>query len=172
MWHRLRQLAGEDCKLKHWGAATASRRTREGASDAAEDDLEPECTYSTLEAWVNRHGGQLACSRPGPPTDDPFTGAFQGWIREACCNQPRFIARGEPRTKRSGPTRHCIARRQPPIQRSRFSTRRFKPSVTPLPDGQKMGAYQDHTRYGSVMRTCHGTRARFVLPVHGRERAS
>lgn len=53
---------------------------RERGSLAAENrQLKPSVADLTLdqpmlqEAWAHRQGGQRACSRPGPPTDNPFT---------------------------------------------------------------------------------------------------
>ncbi len=53
-------------------------------------DNGPEVTPQTLDAWAHRHGVQLAFSRPGTPTDNPFIEAFNARFREECFNQHWF----------------------------------------------------------------------------------
>jgi putative transposase len=49
-------------------------------------DNGPECTSQALDAWAHRHGGKLAFSRPGTPTDNTFIEACAARFREACLN--------------------------------------------------------------------------------------
>jgi putative transposase len=51
-------------------------------------DPGPECTSKALDAWAPRHGVQLAFSRPGTPTANPFIEAVNARFREKCLHQP------------------------------------------------------------------------------------
>jgi putative transposase len=55
-------------------------------------DHGPECMSKALEAWAQRHGVTLACSRSGIPTDNPFIEAFNARFREECLNQHWFVS--------------------------------------------------------------------------------
>jgi putative transposase len=61
-------------------------------------DNGPEFTSKALDAWTHRHGVQLAFSRPGTPTDNPFIEAFNARFREECLNQHWFGSLDEART--------------------------------------------------------------------------
>jgi putative transposase len=61
-------------------------------------DNGPEFTSKALDAWAHRHGVQLAFSRPGTPTDNPFIEAFNARFREECLNQHWFGSIEEART--------------------------------------------------------------------------
>jgi putative transposase len=60
-------------------------------------DNGPEFTSKALDAWADRHGVQLAFSRPGTPTDNPFIEAFNARFREECLNQHWFMSMEEAR---------------------------------------------------------------------------
>lgn len=49
-------------------------------------DHGPECMSGVLDAWVHRHNGKLASSRPGQPTAHPFMASFNGRFREERLN--------------------------------------------------------------------------------------
>jgi putative transposase len=61
-------------------------------------DNGPEFTSKALDAWAHRHGVQLAFSRPGTPTDNPFLEAFNARFREECLNQHWFGSLEDART--------------------------------------------------------------------------
>jgi putative transposase len=61
-------------------------------------DNGPEFTPKALDAWAHQHGGKLAFSRPGAPTDNPFIEAFNARFREECVNQHWFVSLEEART--------------------------------------------------------------------------
>jgi putative transposase len=61
-------------------------------------DNGPEFTSKALDEWAHRRGVQLAFSRPGTPTDNPFIEAFNARFREECLNQHWFISIEEART--------------------------------------------------------------------------
>jgi putative transposase len=50
-------------------------------------DNGPEFISKALDAWAHQNGVQLAFSRPGTPTDNPYIEAFNGRLRQECLNQ-------------------------------------------------------------------------------------
>jgi putative transposase len=61
-------------------------------------DNGPECTSKALDAWAPRHGVQLACSRPGTPTDHPCIEACNARFRAECVNQHGLMSIKDART--------------------------------------------------------------------------
>lgn len=55
------------------------------------------CISKALDAWAHRHGVQLACSRPGTPTDNAFMEAFHGRFREECLDHHWCTSRDDAR---------------------------------------------------------------------------
>jgi putative transposase len=58
-------------------------------------DNGPEFISRVLDEWAHRHDVQLAFSRPGKPTDNPFIESFNGRFREECLNQHWFAGLDE-----------------------------------------------------------------------------
>jgi putative transposase len=58
----------------------------------------PEFTSKALDAWAHRHGVQLACSRPGTPTDHPVIDAFKARFRVEYLHQQWLMSIEEART--------------------------------------------------------------------------
>jgi putative transposase len=58
----------------------------------------PEFASKALDAWAHQHGVELTCSRPGTPTDHPFTEAFNACFRDECLNQDWLVSLEEART--------------------------------------------------------------------------
>jgi putative transposase len=61
-------------------------------------DNGPEFTSKALDAWAHCHDVQLAFSRPGTPTDNPFIEVFNARFRAECLNQHWFGSLAEART--------------------------------------------------------------------------
>jgi putative transposase len=55
-------------------------------------DNGPECVAKALDDWAHRSGVKLAFSRPGTPTDTPFSEAFNGRFRQECLDQHWFAS--------------------------------------------------------------------------------
>ena len=49
-------------------------------------DNGPEFVSKVLDAWAHRHGVHLEFSRPGKPTDNAFSEAFNRRVRDECLN--------------------------------------------------------------------------------------
>jgi putative transposase len=60
-------------------------------------DNGPEFTSPARDAWAHRCGVKLAFSRPGTPTDNPFSEAFNGRVRQECLDQQWFYSLEEAR---------------------------------------------------------------------------
>jgi putative transposase len=55
-------------------------------------DKGPEFTSRALDVWAHQHGVELDFSRPGTPTDNPFTESFNAKLRVECLDQHWFTA--------------------------------------------------------------------------------
>jgi putative transposase len=52
-----------------------------------------------LDLWAYEHGVTLDFSRPGKPTDNPFTESFNGSFRDECLNAHWFLSLEDAREK-------------------------------------------------------------------------
>jgi putative transposase len=86
------------CSRNESGLKGEVRKKKSAFTKTLFVDHGPEFTSSALDVWAHRHGMQLACSRPGTPTDNPFIEAFNARIREECLNQHWFVSMEEART--------------------------------------------------------------------------
>ena len=71
---------------------------RRGQPRVIHVDNGPEFASRALDAWAHCHGVKLAFSRPGTPTDNPCSEAFNGRVRQECLDQHWFYSLEEART--------------------------------------------------------------------------
>lgn len=63
-----------------------------GLPKAIHVDNGPAFVSTALDMWAQRNGVKLAFSRPGTPTDHPYSDAFTGRVRQACLDQNGFAS--------------------------------------------------------------------------------
>ncbi len=68
-----------------------------GLPEAISVDNGPEFISRALDAWAHHNGVQLAFSRPGRPTDNPFIESFNGHFRAECLDLHWFADLAEAR---------------------------------------------------------------------------
>lgn len=60
-------------------------------------DNGPEFSAKALDDWAHRQGVKLVFSRPGTPTANPYSEAFNGRCRAQCLDQQWFASLAEAR---------------------------------------------------------------------------
>ena len=74
-------------------------------------DNGPEFTSKRLDQWAYLNGVELSFSRPGKPTDNAFTEAFNGCFRQECLNENWFLSLEDAEEKVESCRRHCNGER-------------------------------------------------------------
>ncbi len=85
-----------------------------GLHKAMQVDNGPEVVSKALDMWAQRHGVNLAFSRPGTPPDHPSSDAFHGRVRQACLGQNGCASLEEARQSREAWRVEYTTERPPP----------------------------------------------------------
>ena len=102
--HLLALLAGARCavQLSRRGRrrdARAGLRRRSAIRRRSASTRAPSSSRRDLDLWAYANGVTLDFSRPGKPTDNAFTEAFNGRLRAECLNAHWFLTLADAREK-------------------------------------------------------------------------